>query len=118
MGKRNLFGLDRAELEAVMASLDEPSYRARQLYVWLYRRRMRDPAAMTDLAKGLRARLQAGYDARWPEVASRDVSRDGTVKYLFRLDDGATIESVFIPGFLNGSFELCNALRVCRRVLL
>ena len=97
MGKRNLFGLDRAELEAVMASLDEPSYRARQLYVWLYRRRMRDLAAMTDLAKGLRARLQAGYDARWPEVASRDVSRDGTVKYLFRLDDGATIESVFIP---------------------
>ena len=80
-----------------MAELGEPSYRGRQLYVWLYRRRVRDLAAMTDLARGLRARLEDEYDVRWPEIASRDVSQDGTIKYLFRLDDGATIESVFIP---------------------
>ena len=80
-----------------MAELGEPAYRARQLYVWLYRRRVRDLAAMTDLGKGLRARLESGFEVRWPEVASRDVSRDGTIKYLFRLDDDATIESVFIP---------------------
>src|SRR5439155_7634715 len=72
-------------------------YRARQMYVWLYRRRVRDLAAMTDLGKGLRARLESGFEVRWPEVAARDVSRDGTIKYLFQLDDGATIESVFIP---------------------
>ena len=96
-GKKNLFGLDRAGLEAVMAELGEPAYRARQLYVWLYRRRVRDLAAMTDFGKPLRARLSSGFEVRWPEVASRDVSRDGTIKYLFRLDDGATIESVFIP---------------------
>jgi 23S rRNA (adenine2503-C2)-methyltransferase len=95
--KRNLFGLDRAGLEAAMAELDEPAYRARQLYVWLYRRRVRDLAAMTDLGKGLRARLESGFEVRWPEVAAREVSRDGTIKYLFQLDDGATIESVFIP---------------------
>ncbi|HEY2941588.1 MAG TPA: 23S rRNA (adenine(2503)-C(2))-methyltransferase RlmN [Vicinamibacteria bacterium] len=96
-GKRNLFGLDRASLESVMEELGEPAYRARQLYVWLYRRRMRDVAAMTDLGKGLRARLESAFEVRWPEVAARDVSRDGTIKYLFRLDDGATIESVLIP---------------------
>jgi 23S rRNA (adenine2503-C2)-methyltransferase len=96
-GKKNLFGLDRGGLEAAMAELAEPAYRARQLYVWLYRRRVRDLAAMTDFAKGLRARLESDFEVRWPEVASRDVSRDGTIKYLFRLDDGATIESVFIP---------------------
>jgi len=96
-GKRNLFGLDRAGLEAVTAELGEPAYRARQLYVWLYRRRVRDLAAMTDLAKALRARLESGFEIRWPEVVSREVSRDGTIKYLFRLDDAATIESVFIP---------------------
>ena len=96
-GKRNLFGLDRDGLEAAMAELGEPAYRARQLYVWLYRRRVRDLAAMTDLGKGLRARLESGFEVRWPEVAARDVSRDGTIKYLFQLDDGATIESVFIP---------------------
>ena len=97
MGKRNLFGLDRAGLEEVMAELGEPAYRARQLYVWLYGRRVRDVAAMTDLGKGLRARLESGFEIRHPEVASREVSRDGTIKYLFRLDDSATIESVFIP---------------------
>ena len=95
--KRNLFGLDRAGLEAAMAELGEPAYRARQLYVWLYRRRVRDLAAMTDLGKGLRARLDSGFEVRWPEVAARDVSRDGTIKYLFQLDDSATIESVHIP---------------------
>ena len=80
-----------------MAELGEPTYRARQLYVWLYRRRVRDLAAMTDFGKGLRSRLESGFEVRWPEVTSRDVSRDGTIKYLFRLDDGATIESVLIP---------------------
>ena len=96
-GKKNLFGLDRAGLEGVMAELGEPAYRARQSYVWLYRRRARDLAAMTDLGKGLRGRLESGFEVRWPEVAARDVSRDGTIKYLFRLDDDSTIESVFIP---------------------
>ena len=96
-GKRNLFGLDRAGLQAVIAELGEPAYRARQLYVWLYRRRVRDLAAMTDFGKALRARLESSFEARWPVVASRDVSRDGTIKYLFQLDDDATIESVFIP---------------------
>jgi 23S rRNA (adenine2503-C2)-methyltransferase len=95
--KRNLFGLDRAGLEALMAEIAEPTYRAHQLYVWLYRRRVRDLATMTDFGKALRARLASAFEVRWPEVAARDVSRDGTIKYLFRLDDGATIESVFIP---------------------
>ena len=52
---------------------------------------------MTDLGKGLRARLAATHEVRWPAVAERTRSVDGTVKFLFRLDDGATIESVFIP---------------------
>src|SRR5690349_3041103 len=52
---------------------------------------------MTDLPKELRERLAATHAVRWPEIAERDESRDGTVKYLFRLDDGATIESVYIP---------------------
>jgi len=95
--RQNLFGLDRAGLESVMAEAGEPAYRARQLYVWLYRRRVRDLAAMTDLGKALRARLEPDFEIRWPSVVSRDVSRDGTIKYLFALDDGATIESVFIP---------------------
>jgi 23S rRNA (adenine2503-C2)-methyltransferase len=93
----NLFGLDRAALRDRMASLGEPGWRAEQVHRWLYARRARSLADMTDLSKDLRARLEERFDVRWGEVGERGRSRDGTVKYLFRLEDGATIESVFIP---------------------
>ena len=96
-GRLNLFGLDRGQLEALAAEQGEPAFRGRQLYVWLYRKRARSLEAMTDLGKGLRARLAEGHEVRWPAVAERSHSADGTIKFLFRLDDGATIESVFIP---------------------
>jgi 23S rRNA (adenine2503-C2)-methyltransferase len=93
----NLFGLDRQGLGRLVAEAGEPAYRARQLYVWLYGKRARSLEAMTDLGKGLRATLAASHELRWPEVAERSHSADGTIKFLFRLDDRATIESVFIP---------------------
>jgi 23S rRNA (adenine2503-C2)-methyltransferase len=85
-------------------SLGEPAYRARQLYSWLYRKRARSFAEMTDLGKELRRRLEAEYELRWPEVAEQSLSYDGTRKYLFRLEalpgertGPATVESVYIP---------------------
>ena len=93
----NLFGLDLPGLSRELARLDEPPYRARQVYVWLYKKRVRSIDEMTDLAKPLRARLAAEFELRWPEPADRQLSYDGTVKHLFRLDDGASIESVYIP---------------------
>ena len=93
----NLFGLERAALEAIMADLGEPSFRARQLYAWLYRERTRSYAAMTNLRKGLRERLAGSFVLAWPELAERQLSYDGTRKYLFRLPDEAAIESVYIP---------------------
>jgi 23S rRNA (adenine2503-C2)-methyltransferase len=52
---------------------------------------------MENLPKALRAVLASDFEVRWPEVAERALSRDGTRKYLFRLEDGATVESVYIP---------------------
>jgi 23S rRNA (adenine2503-C2)-methyltransferase len=95
--KPNLFGLGRGELQEVVSGLGEPAYRGKQLYTWLYKRRARSIDEMTDLAKPLRVALAAARGLRWPEVAERALSYDGTVKYLFRLDDGASIESVYIP---------------------
>jgi 23S rRNA (adenine2503-C2)-methyltransferase len=63
----------------------------------LYGRRVHGIADMTDLSRELRERLAAVHDLRWPQVAERNASRDGAVKYLFRLDDGADIETVYIP---------------------
>jgi len=95
--KANLFGQELRALEAVMARLGERPYRARQLHAWLYVKRARSLEAMTDLSKDLRLKLSTGHAVRWPEVDERLVSGDGSVKYLFRLDDGATVESVLIP---------------------
>jgi len=107
MGRPNLFGLSKDELAALVAEKGEPAFRARQVYGWLYRRRVRDVEAMRNLPKTLRAALAEGFDVRWPEVAERELSFDGTRKYLFRLDGpaggeharggGATVEAVYIP---------------------
>src|SRR5262245_10593647 len=93
----NLFGMEPAALEAAVRELGEPAYRARQLQFWLYKKRVRSFAEMSNLGKDLRERLAQAFELRWPDVVERARSADGTVKYLFRLDDGATIESVFIP---------------------
>ena len=96
MSRPNLFGMSEGALAALVAERGEPAFRARQIYAWLYHRRVREVEAMVNLPKPLRAALAEGFELRWPEVAERALSFDGTRKYLFRLD-GATIESVYIP---------------------
>jgi 23S rRNA (adenine2503-C2)-methyltransferase len=97
MSRPNLFGMSRDDLGEVLAGLGERPYRARQLFEWLYHRRARSLEALTDLPKALRSALAEGFTLRWPEISDRSLSFDGTRKYLFRLEDGATIESVYIP---------------------
>ncbi len=80
-----------------MAALGEPAFRAPQIYAWLYARRATGLGAMTNLPLALRSALAERHEIRRIEVADRQVSTDGTIKSLFRCDDGATIESVYIP---------------------
>lgn len=94
---KNLFGLSRSELEGLMAAYGEPRFRAKQIYAWLYARRVRSLEAMTNLKADFRARLSASFEVRRVAVADRQFSTDGTVKTLYRCDDGATVESVYIP---------------------
>ena len=97
MSRPNLFGMERSALATLVGDLGEPGYRARQIYGWLYARRGRRFADMSELPKALRARLEERFSLGWPEAAERTLSFDGTRKYLFRLEDGATIEAVYIP---------------------
>src|SRR5262249_50032186 len=97
MGKPNLFGMGKTALAELVAERGEPAFRARQLYGWLYERRVRETSAMSDLPLSLRESLASAFELRWPEVQERTLSFDGTRKYLFRLDDGATVEAVYIP---------------------
>ena len=97
MGRPNLFGMGKEALVRLATERDQPAFRGRQVYGWLYHHRVRDVTAMGNLPKPLRAALEDEFELRWPEVAERAQSRDGTRKYLFRLADGATIEAVYIP---------------------
>jgi len=93
----NLLGLTRSELEAFVAGLGEKPFRARQLMKWMYRRGVGDIAAMTDLGKVFRERLAAEAEIRVPEILHRQVSSDGTRKWLLRFEGDQAIEMVFIP---------------------
>lgn len=94
---KNLFGLSLAEIETMMLALGLPRFRARQIYSWLYARRIGSIGAMTNLKAELRSALSAAFVLRRIAVVDRQISSDGTIKSLFRCDDGATIEAVYIP---------------------
>jgi 23S rRNA (adenine2503-C2)-methyltransferase len=93
----NLFGMERAELVGVVHELGERSYRADQLFDWLYRQRAKTLEDMSNLPRALREKLGTKWRIHRPDIAEQSLSYDGTRKYLFRLEDGATVESVYIP---------------------
>ncbi|MBK8534328.1 MAG: 23S rRNA (adenine(2503)-C(2))-methyltransferase RlmN [Candidatus Competibacteraceae bacterium] len=97
IGKVNLLDLDRRDLEAFFAALGEKPFRATQIMKWIYHERVTDFAAMSNLSKALRERLAACAEIRLPEVILDQASRDGSHKWLIRLDSGNSIETVFIP---------------------
>ena len=96
-GRRNLIGLDRQALVAEMAAIGAPTFRARQLWHWIYHRGATDFAVMTSLAKDFRARLAEGFVIERPTITAAQHSIDGTRKWLLRFADGQEVESVHIP---------------------
>ena len=76
--------------------MGEAPFRARQLWKWLWQRRARSFAVMSDLPLALRSRLEENARIVWPAVESTRVSSDGTVKFLLRLSDGELVETVLI----------------------
>src|SRR6267142_5833327 len=89
--------LTRDELEAQFKTWDQPVYRVTQLLEWLYVRRATAWDAMTNLPKKLRAQLSENYSLQALELVRKQGSRDITQKFLWKLADGAFIESVLIP---------------------
>jgi 23S rRNA (adenine2503-C2)-methyltransferase len=97
-GLRPDFGeLERAGLEDALAARGHERFRARQIFRWIYQRGVADLAAMTDLPRELRAGLAREFTLATPALVHRETSIDGTEKFLLRLRDDRTIESVFIP---------------------
>lgn len=113
-GRINLVGLTRAQLAEALIGAGTPEKQARmrvaQIWQWLYQWGVRDFAAMTNLAKGYRAQLAEAFEIALPEVVRREVSADGTRKYLLRINGGHEVETVYIPE--EGRGTLCLSSQV------
>ena len=92
---RDLKSKTLAEIQSEFKELGLPKFRALQVYRWLHRG-VEDFSQMSDLSKALREELSQKYEIAWAEVEEKRVSKDGTVKYLFRLPDGEHVESVLM----------------------
>ena len=94
----DILNLSFAELSAFMRDeLQQPGFRAAQVWQWLWQKRARSFEAMTDVSKETRRILEERCRIQWPEIATKQVSTDGTTKLLLRLADGQCVETVLIP---------------------
>jgi 23S rRNA (adenine2503-C2)-methyltransferase len=97
MDKVDLTNLSLSQLTDFLVELGLPKYRAKQIFAWLYRPHISDFSQMTDLPKELRETLAVEMVFDWPSIAAIERSKDGTVKYGFKLKDDSFVEAVLIP---------------------
>lgn len=96
-GKKDIKSMTLEEVTAEMTALGEKSFRAKQLYDWLHVKLAESFDDMSTLSKDLRQKLKENYSLTALQVAGERISAiDGTRKYLFRLEDGNVIESVWM----------------------
>ena len=95
--KVNLLGLSRQQLEAFFTDLGEKRFRAQQVMKWIHHQGVIDFAAMSNLGKGLREKLETLATITPPEIADQQDSADGTRKWAIRVAGGALVEAVLIP---------------------
>jgi len=96
-GRPDLRGLSRQALEALVASLGQKPFRARQLQRWLHRRGAASLDEMTDLPLAFREALRLRAGLTTLEQATEQRSSDGTIKWTWRTADGLLVESVYLP---------------------
>ncbi len=108
--KTNLLDLNEQGLLAFFMQWGEKPFRARQVLKWIHKFGISDFDAMTDLSKALRARLALESEITGPEIAEEFVSKDGTRKWLMRIEGGSLIETVYIPEESRGT--LCVSSQV------
>ena len=115
-GLINLVGLTRDELRDTLIEAGTPEKQAKmrvgQIWQWIYEKGVREFDEMTNLAKSYRAMLAQTFAIELPEVVTRQISEDGTRKYLVRIAGGHEVETVYIPEEDRGT--LCISSQVGR----
>ncbi len=92
MPKPTLLDLTKEELAAAV----KPAFRAKQIFGWIYHQYVDSFDAMQNIPKSLREELDATYVLMPLKILRKEASSDGTIKYLFELPDGKTVETVWL----------------------
>ncbi len=111
-GRRELVGLSRAELGEALAGIGEKSFRAKQLWHWIYHQGATDFSRMSSIARPLQQRLAEHFVIGRPEVGLMQTSADQTRKWLFRFRDGQQAETVYIPDPAEDRGAVCISSQV------
>ena len=106
----NLTHLTKEELLSELAKLGEPSFRAKQIWNWIYARGVKSFDEMTNIKKELRATLAQNFSLERPQISKDFISLDGTRKFLVKFPDDREVEAVFIPEETRGT--LCISSQV------
>ena len=113
-GSKNLVGLSRTELAEALQAVGIPEkqtkMRVGQVWQWIYHKGARSFDEMTNVSKDIRASLSETYAIERPEIVTRQVSEDGTRKYLLKIGGGHEVETVFIPDADRGT--LCISSQI------
>jgi len=95
--KTNLLGMTPAQLAGYFQDIGEKPFRATQVLKWMHQLGAESFDEMTNISKSLREKLNAQAEIRGPEIVSQDISKDGTRKWVIRVDGGSCVETVLIP---------------------
>ena len=91
-----MFNYSLQDLSNEMVALGQKSFRATQIYNWLYLKRVKDIDSMSDISASFREILKEKYEMKLPSIIKKQVSYDGTVKLLLELEDKMSVETVLM----------------------
>jgi 23S rRNA (adenine2503-C2)-methyltransferase len=96
MNKKSIYSLELAHLKNWLTENDEKPFRAEQIFDWLYKKRITSFEDMSNVSKGLRDKLANHFQITTLNTVIQQTSNDGTIKFLFELHDGYSIETVLM----------------------
>ena len=91
-----LTGLNKSKLAELFKEMKEPAYRADQIHHWIYIKNATDYDQMTNVSKGLKQKLSEIAVISATKIVQRQISKDGTIKYLLQFSDGECVETVLM----------------------
>jgi len=107
---KNIYDLEHKKLEHEMVELGQKTYRATQLFIWLYEKKVQSFDEMSDVAKSFREVLKEKYYFYLPKICVKQVAYDGTIKLLVEMEDGSKVETVLMR------YDYGNAICVSSQV--